>query len=82
MQIKSQPLVLVMREEIKDPYYSEGLHSILLERSADLIGVLNGIDTKEYNPQTDPAIAVNYRSSRAKKKENKMTDSRETRIAD
>ena len=59
-------------EEIKDPYYGEELHPFLLERSADLIGVLNGIDTREYNPQTDPAIAVNYRSSRAKKKENKM----------
>ena len=59
-------------EEIKDPYYGEELHPFLLERSADLIGVLNGIDTKDYNPQTDPAIAVNYRSSRAKKKENKL----------
>ena len=58
-------------EEIKDPYFGEELHPFLLERSADLIGVLNGIDTKDYNPQTDPAIAVNYRSSRAKKKENK-----------
>lgn len=59
-------------EEIKDPYFSEGLHSILLERSADLMGVLNGIDTKEYNPLTDPSIPVNYRSSRVKKKENKI----------
>ncbi|MFJ7936456.1 glycogen synthase GlgA [Sporosarcina sp. NPDC096371] len=59
-------------EEIKDPYYGEDLHPFLVERSADLSGVLNGIDTKEYNPQTDPAIAVKYRSSRAKKKENKM----------
>lgn len=59
-------------EEIKDPYYGEELHPFLLERSADLIGVLNGIDTRDYNPQTDPAIAVNYRSSRAKKKENKL----------
>ena len=59
-------------EEIKDPYYGEELHPFLLERSADLIGVLNGIDTRDYNPQTDPAIAVNYRSSRAKKKENKI----------
>lgn len=59
-------------EEIKDPYFSEGLHPILLERSADLVGVLNGIDTKEYNPSIDPSIHVNYRSSRAKKKENKI----------
>lgn len=59
-------------EEIKDPYFSEGLHSILLERSADMTGVINGIDTRDYNPLTDASIPVNYRSSRVKKKENKM----------
>lgn len=59
-------------EEIKDPYYSEGLHPLLIERSDDLVGVLNGIDTKDYNPLTDPSLPVNYRSSRASKKANKM----------
>ena len=42
-------------EEIKDPYFSEGLESILLERETDLVGILNGIDIKEYNPLTDPS---------------------------
>ena len=32
-------------------------------------------------PLTDPAIPVNYRSSRAKKKENKITTAGESRIA-
>ncbi|MEK3887644.1 glycogen synthase GlgA [Bacillus sp. FSL K6-3431] len=59
-------------DEIKDPYYSEGLHSLLLERSDDIIGILNGIDTKDYNPLTDPSIPVKYRSSRASKKANKI----------
>lgn len=59
-------------EEIKDPYFSEGLHPILLERAADLVGVINGIDTKEYSPLTDPRIPVNYRSSRVKKRDNKV----------
>lgn len=59
-------------EEIKHPFYSEGLESILLEREADVVGILNGIDIKEYNPLTDPAVAVRYRSSRLKKKENKV----------
>lgn len=59
-------------EEIKDPYFSEGLHPILLEREADVVGVLNGIDTKEYNPLTDPSIPVPFRSSRIKKRENKV----------
>lgn len=59
-------------EEIKDPHYSEGLESLLIEREADLVGVLNGIDIRDYNPLTDPAIPVHYRSSRVKKKENKV----------
>ncbi|MFA9557808.1 glycogen synthase GlgA [Evansella sp. AB-rgal1] len=59
-------------EEIKDPYYSEGLHPILLERSDDVLGVLNGIDTDDYNPLKDSYIEVNYRHSRIKKKENKV----------
>jgi len=59
-------------EEIKNPYYGEGLHPILIDRAADLVGVLNGIDVKEYNPLTDPAIPVKYRSSRARKMENKI----------
>ncbi|WP_269409452.1 glycogen synthase GlgA [Lentibacillus daqui] len=59
-------------EEIKDPYFGEGLHSLLQQRADDLTGVINGIDTREYNPLTDPNILVNYRSARAKKRENKV----------
>ncbi|MDG5787880.1 glycogen synthase GlgA [Evansella sp. AB-P1] len=59
-------------EEIKNPFFSEGLHPILLEKSEDLVGVINGIDTDEYNPMKDSHIEVNYRHSRVKKKENKV----------
>lgn len=59
-------------EEIKDPYYGEGLDSIINERSVDLVGVLNGIDVKEYNPLTDPSVASNYCSVGDKKKDNKV----------
>lgn len=59
-------------EEIKDSFYGEGLESILIEREADLVGILNGIDVKEYNPLSDPAVPIRYRSSRVKKKENKV----------
>lgn len=58
-------------EEIKDPYYGEGLDPILNARSSDLSGILNGIDTKEYNPLTDPNLYVKFRSARSKKTENK-----------
>ncbi|MBS4217666.1 glycogen synthase GlgA [Bacillus sp. FJAT-49711] len=59
-------------DEIKDPYYGEGLSPILIERAGDLVGIVNGIDIKDYNPLTDPALPVKYRSSRARKKENKI----------
>ncbi|WP_059103910.1 glycogen synthase [Shouchella shacheensis] len=58
-------------EEILDPYYSEGLHPLLHERLEDLSGILNGIDTKEYNPLTDPNLHITYRDSRVKKSINK-----------
>ncbi len=28
--------------------------------ASDLVGILNGVDTKIWNPQTDPALPVNY----------------------
>lgn len=59
-------------EEIQDPYYSEGLHPILRERENDLVGIINGIDVSDYNPLTDDKLFVNYRTSSAKKQENKV----------
>lgn len=58
-------------EEIKDPYYGEALHGLLTERSADLSGVINGIDTEEFNPMKDPHLPITYSHSRTKKKDNK-----------
>lgn len=59
-------------EEIKNPYYGEGLHPMLQQRAADLTGIINGIDTTEYNPLTDEHLYVNYRSSKIKKQDNKI----------
>ncbi|WP_100404369.1 glycogen synthase GlgA [Bacillus solitudinis] len=59
-------------EEIKQPYFGEGLHPILQERSKDLLGILNGINIDEFNPKTDPHLFMNYQYSRMKKKENKI----------
>jgi len=47
-------------EEIKDPVGSGGMHEILRERSADLIGILNGVDLTDWNPATDKYIPYNY----------------------
>jgi starch synthase len=47
-------------EEIQTAYYGERLDGLLRARKADLFGVLNGIDTADYNPATDPSIAAHY----------------------
>ena len=47
-------------KEIMTPEYSEGLEGILNARSAQLTGILNGIDTKVFNPTKDPALPAHY----------------------
>lgn len=59
-------------EEIKDPYYGEGLDSLLREKAGKLQGIVNGIDYYEYDPFKDQALFVNYRSSLKKKWANKV----------
>lgn len=46
--------------EILDPWYSHGLDTILNARAWKLSGILNGIDTTLYDPETDPDIFGNY----------------------
>ncbi|MGO9215907.1 MAG: glycogen synthase GlgA [Syntrophales bacterium] len=58
--------------EIKMSYYGEGLDGILRTRADDLIGILNGIDTKVFNPASDPLIPYPYDvSSLDQKQKNK-----------
>jgi len=47
-------------QEITTPEYGEGLNEILSERRSRLLGILNGIDTDVYNPETDPHIEFHY----------------------
>lgn len=47
-------------EEIKTPEFGEGLDPILRRRSHELVGILNGIDVKRFNPATDPHIPAHY----------------------
>ncbi len=60
-------------EEIKTPFYGEGLDGLLRARSGDLRGIVNGIDYEEFNPETDkyierPYNAVNFRKEKVKNK--------------
>ena len=54
--------------EIQTEYYSSGLHYILHQYSDKTTGIVNGIDTVYYNPQTDNVIAQTYSSSNLKGK--------------
>lgn len=47
-------------EEIRYPFYGEGLDGLINARANSLVGIVNGIDYDEYNPATDPYIYKNY----------------------
>lgn len=47
-------------KEILTDEFGEELSEILRKRKKDLYGILNGIDTEVYNPQTDKNLKVNY----------------------
>ncbi|MDY4670508.1 MAG: glycogen synthase GlgA [Oliverpabstia sp.] len=61
-------------EEIKTPFYGEGLDGLMCARSNSLRGIVNGIDYDEYNPATDTMIAKNYdaKTFRKEKVKNKI----------
>ncbi len=46
--------------EIQTPEYGEGLFQTLYFRRDDLSGIVNGIDWKVYDPETDAYITDNY----------------------
>ena len=60
-------------EEIKTPFYGEGLDALMRARTNDLRGIVNGIDYTDYNPTTDKQIpfpydAKNFRKEKVKNK--------------
>lgn len=60
-------------EEIKTPFYGEGLDGLLYARRNSLCGIVNGIDYNDYNPETDKMIpyrynAINFRKEKSKNK--------------
>jgi len=46
--------------EIQTEAFGYGLAGLLRHRSADLVGILNGIDTEQWNPATDPHLPCHY----------------------
>jgi len=47
-------------KEIQQDAFGFGMQDLLAERRDDLTGILNGIDTDEWNPATDPHLASQY----------------------
>src|SRR5579872_2771021 len=46
--------------EIQTDEYGFGLDGVVRARSADLYGILNGVDYRDWNPATDPHLAAHY----------------------
>ena len=46
--------------EIQTDEYGFGLDGVLRARSADLYGILNGVDYRDWNPATDPHLIAHY----------------------
>jgi starch synthase len=55
-------------EEITTSFYGAGLERLLRKRKEDLSGILNGIDTEMFNPESDERIKANYSVSDVEKK--------------
>lgn len=49
-------------EEIKTPEYGEGLDGLMRKRAWALRGIVNGIDYREFNPESDRLISAFYNS--------------------
>ena len=62
------------RNELLTPEGSMGLNNVLIHHEYDFCGILNGIDYQEFNPENDPYIVKNYKSTNYvnNKKENKI----------
>lgn len=55
-------------QEILDDYYAHGLAAIINKNAYKVKGILNGIDTKHYNPETDSSLFENYNLDSIEKK--------------
>lgn len=58
--------------EIQTPQFGYGLEGLLQHRGEHLVGIVNGIDTQEWNPETDRYLDKHFSSERMEgKKANK-----------
>lgn len=50
-------------QELLYPYYAHGMDGVMRANSWKLHGIVNGIDTGVFSPETDPALFMNYDAS-------------------
>ncbi len=55
-------------QEIQTPEFGFGMQGLLADRSKDIHGILNGIDTNEWNPAADPHLPCTYDHERLDQK--------------
>ncbi len=61
-------------QQIQTPAYGENLEGLLSYVGGKMNGILNGIDTEAYNPETDRFIVENYNADTVeRRKTNKVT---------
>lgn len=58
-------------EEIKTDHYGYGMDGLLRSLGSRLTGIVNGIDTSVYNPETDIELFARYRNNLSQKQANK-----------
>ena len=51
-------------KEIQTKTFGFGMQGLLQTRQSELTGILNGIDTQEWNPETDAHLPKNYSATR------------------
>lgn len=69
-------------QEIQTPEFGCGLDGLMRYRSDALVGILNGIDTDEWNPGTDTHLSCNYnRRTLGNKVKNKLALQEELGLA-
>jgi starch synthase len=51
-------------KEVQTEAHSYGLHGVLAGRRGDLVGILNGIDRGEWDPERDPALAAPFSAAK------------------
>jgi len=56
-------------EEITTSAYGANLEKVIRKRKKDLFGIVNGIDVKSFNPQTDKFLTKNYSIKTIQKKQ-------------